>query len=306
MTTVCSDRVFLSAVVYILYCALPISTSCYLYPMSSFNPFQASRSSRSSSYVPRTPSSFKMPTVQDSEDNRTRLSYHTTTTAAPTESTGVIQHLTSMPITLSVVTIIYVLTAPIAALMPAPFGEGTGHFMVKQLSVNSSLLIILSMLYGMLVLAYPSTWIARYQNLVLPLCLIVVLWFKCFITYQQGLKNYCIEQAEQDGGVYNADGGAPYSTNSLLWNTAKVPIAIFVVYIFVILFPQTFTPFFQFFSGDEEPHKLILYFAIGFWTGCAAWASEASCYFQMMRSGCRPYDNIKFETVAQVIASANN
>lgn len=227
---------------------------------------------------------------------------------APSKSSAaaapLLQQFTSMPTTLMVVTIIYVLLAPVCAMLPSPYGEDTGQFLVKQLTLNSSLLIILSMLYGVMVLAFPGSWVERYQTLVLPISLIVLMWIKCYATYQQGLQNHCTEEAAASSGTYS--NGIPYMMNTLTWNTAKVPLAILAVYIFVILFPQTMTPFFQFFSGDDEPHKLIMYFAIGFWTGCAAWASEASCYFQLMRSGCRPFDSIQLQTINAVLDGKGN
>lgn len=229
-------------------------------------------------------------------------------TSAPAPSTTdepsqLYTKLKTMPIMLSVVTLIYVLITPIAALVPAPFGEDTGQFLGKQLAINSSMLVLLAMLYGMVALAYPKGWFARFQNLFLPAFLILAMWLKCFFTYQQGLKTHCTYLAEQSDGLYTP-GTQPYMLNTLMWNTSKVPIAILAVYIFVILFPPTLSPFFQFFSGDEDPHPLCQYFAIGFWTGCAAWASEASCFFQLVRSGCRPYDNISFETIATVETSS--
>lgn len=210
-----------------------------------------------------------------------------------------IQHLKTMPLLLTIVTLLYFVAAPIAALHNVPFGDNTGQFMVKQLVLNSSLLIVLSMLYGILSMAYPNSAMSKFQNVFLPTLLIFALWTKSYVTYRSGLTNHCSALAKQNSGMYSP-GSTTYVSSALLWNTSKVPIAIFAVYLFVILFPQTMSPFFQFFSGDEEPHPLIMYFAIGFWTGCAAWASEASCYFQLMRNGCRPYDNIQFETIAQV------
>lgn len=213
--------------------------------------------------------------------------------------TDVVAHIKRMPLLLTGAIVLYFLAAPITALQEAPFGENTGQFMVKQLVMNSSLLIIFSALYGMMVQALPKSGVAKYQNVLLPIVLIATMWFKSYMTYRSGLTTHCTQAAQDGSGGYQ-NGEAPYMQSTLLWNTSKVPIAILVTYLFVILFPQTMTPFFQFFSGDEDPHPLIMYFAIGFWTGCAAWASEASCYFQLVRSGCRPFDNIRFETIAAV------
>lgn len=268
-----------------------------------FSPSTSSRSSstRNSNHIT---SNFSPQTIfqqnNDPDDAPMRIA-PTTSYATPTSSEGtpLYQQFTGMPITLMVVSLIYILLAPICAMLPTPYGEDTGQFLVKQLTLNSSLLIILSLLYGVMVMAFPGSWVERYQTMLLPASLVVLMWIKCYVTYQQGLQNYCTEQAELQSGTYS--NGVPYMMNTLTWNTAKVPIAILAVYLFVILFPQTMTPFFQFFSGDEEPHKLIMYFAIGFWTGCAAWASEASCYFQLMRSGCRPFDSIQLQTINQVL-----
>jgi hypothetical protein len=212
---------------------------------------------------------------------------------------SILEQFHRMPLLLTVVIVVYFLVAPITALQPTPFGENTGQFMIKQLALNSSLLIIFSTLYGLMVLAFPKGAVSKYQNMLLPIILTFSMWFKSYMTYRSGLIAHCTNVAKESSGMYSGNT-QPYMQSTLLWNTSKVPIAILVTYVFVILFPRAFTPFFQFFSGDEEPHPLILYFAIGFWTGCAAWASEASCYFQLVRSGCRPFDNIQFETIATV------
>lgn len=224
---------------------------------------------------------------------------------AGTTSARILHNVKSMPMMLTGVSFVYFLLAPIVAMISAPFGEDTGQFLIKQITLNSCLLILLAMVYGLGTIVYPTGLLKRYQNILLPMVLVGLLWIKCFFTYQQGLSTHCTALAKQSTGAY-ATGTSPFNANSVLWNSAKVPIAIVVTYFFVILFPQAFVPFFQFFCGDEEPHPLVIYFAIGFWTGCAAWASEASCYFQMVRTGCRPFDNIQFEKIATIIDSSEN
>ena len=214
-------------------------------------------------------------------------------------ATDMVTHFKRMPLLFSATIFVYFLVAPITSLQTAPFGENTGQFMVKQLVLNSSLLVIFATLYGMMVLAFPKSGVAKYQNILLPAVLVMTMWFKTYMTYRSGLMAHCTDVAKESSGMYSGDT-QPYMQSTLLWNTSKIPLAIVVTYVFVILFPSAFTPFFQLFSGDEDPHPLIMYFAIGFWTGCAAWASEASCYFKLVRSGCRPFDNIQFETIASV------
>lgn len=210
------------------------------------------------------------------------------------------EQMRKMPTMLIFVTIVYVFIGPILMLFNAPFGQSQGQFLMQQLVINSSLLITLSVFYGIGVMAFPKSLIDRYQMLFLPALLIAAMWVKSYYTYYSGLQSYCVSQ---DAGAVDSDGNPLVQTNVLIWNTSKVPIAIFVTYIFVILFPSALTPFFQFFCGEEEPHQLVMYFAIGFWVGCAAWASEASCYFQVLRSGCSPAENIKFDSIDKVIAT---
>ena len=131
--------------------------------------------------------------------------------------------------------------------------------------------------------------LVRYQYIFLPLCLIGALWIKCYLTYKTGLTNYCNSK--------NASGMNAASTirwQVLMWNTSKVPIAIFSAYMFVLLVPWALMPFYQLFASDNI---MIFFFGIGFWTGCASWASEASCFFEIMRSGCAPAEQINFKTI---------
>lgn len=218
--------------------------------------------------------------------------------AAATDKPPLAEQMRKMPTMFLCITVVYVFIGPIMMLFNAPFGQSNGQFLAQQLVINSSLLVLLSVFYGIGVMAFPNSIIDRYQMLFLPALLIAAMWVKTYYTYYSGLRSYCVYK---DGKALDSDGNPLVQTNVLIWNTSKVPIAIFVTYIFVILFPSTLTPFFQFFCGEDEPHKIVMYFAIGFWVGCAAWASEASCYFQVLRAGCAPAENIQFENINKVI-----
>ena len=178
--------------------------------------------------------------------------------------------------------------------------------MITQFTINFTLIILLSFGYGLFCVVFgkgvtdPSqstNILIKYQHLFLPILLIVILWLKNYMVYRMGIVNYCAAK--------NAEAGvraeSSYRWETLLWNTSKVPIAIFVTYLFVLLFPWTLMPFFQLF---DSAHMLVFFFGVGFWTGCASWASEASCYFEMLRYGCAPAESVSFKSIEATIEEA--
>ena len=202
-----------------------------------------------------------------------------------------------MPIMLTIAILIYFIIAPIVMLKPTSLKSGSG-FLANQMLINSSLLVTFAIVYGMLTMFFNKSIIATHQNILLPLILIMSLWIKSFLTYKNNLTYYCLE--ENGHGKYS-EGSVPYRWQEVIWNTSKMPIAIFVTYIFIVLFPQSVTPFNQFFCGEDPPHPLVIFFSIGFWTGCATWAAEASCYFSLLQNGCQPAEKVNFESIDQVI-----
>jgi hypothetical protein len=221
----------------------------------------------------------------------------TTATSADLPEEAVFLMMQQMPTMLTIAILIYFIIAPIVMLKPSTLQSGSG-FLMNQMLINSSLLVTFSVLYGMLTIFFNKSIVTTHQNIILPLVLIGGLWVKSYLTYQNSLYDYCTEV--NGNGKYN-EGNVPYKWQQILWNTSKVSISIFVTYIFIILFPQSVIPFNQFFCGEATPHPLVVFFSIGFWTGCATWAGEASCYFSLLQSGCQPADKINFESIDQVI-----
>lgn len=220
--------------------------------------------------------------------------------AAAMPKTGI----SDIPIGLTVAVLLVLVTAAVAGMSAPPFSNG-GTFMMTQLTLNFSLLILLSFGYGLFCVVFggggdptqSTNPMVKYQHLFLPIVLIVVLWLKNYMTYSSGIVNYCAAKNAKDG----VRPEASYRWDTLLWNTSKVPIAIFVTYIFILLFPWTLMPFFQLF---DSTHTLVFFFGVGFWTGCASWASEASCYFEMVRYGCAPAETVDFKSIDATIEEA--
>ena len=214
--------------------------------------------------------------------------------------------ISDIPIGLTIAVLLVLVTAAVAGMSAPPFSNG-GTFMMTQLTLNFSLLILLSFGYGLFCVVFggggdptqSTNPMVKYQHLFLPIVLIVVLWLKNYMTYSSGIVNYCAAKNAKDG----VRPEASYRWDTLLWNTSKVPIAIFVTYIFILLFPWTLMPFFQLF---DSTHTLVFFFGVGFWTGCASWASEASCYFEMMRYGCAPAETVDFKSIDATIEEAES
>lgn len=219
-----------------------------------------------------------------------------------TDAVDLVPQFQTMPTLFLIVVIIYFVIAPILMLR-LPALDNSSVFLQTQMWINCSLIVSFSVVYGILTLAFPKEFVTKYRNFILPLFLIVAMWLKEYFTYKNSLGPFCAVKTQN--GTYNADT-SPYNIGVLMWNTSKVPIAIFVTYVFVVLFPQTVVPFNEFFCGEEVPHPLVEFFSIGFWIGCATWPSEASCYFEIIRDGCQPVDNINFESINQEIKDYNN
>lgn len=209
-----------------------------------------------------------------------------------------------IPIGLTVAVLVVLVIAAAAGMSAPPFSNG-GTFMMTQITLNFSLLILLSFGYGLFCVVFggggdptkSTNPMVKYQHLFLPIILIVIMWLKNYMTYSSGIVNYCAAKNAKDG----LRPEASYRWDTLLWNTSKVPIAIFVTYIFILLFPWTLMPFFQLFGST---HTLVFFFGVGFWTGCASWASEASCYFELMRYGCAPSETVDFKSIDATIEEA--
>ena len=211
----------------------------------------------------------------------------------------------NVPIGLVVCIFIILIFCAIAGLKSPPFSNG-GKFMITQFTINFTLIILLSFGYGLFCIVFgkgvtdPSqstNILIKYQHLFLPIILIVVIWLKNYMVYRMGIVNYCAAKNAASG----VRAESSYRWETLLWNTSKVPIAIFVTYLFVLLCPWTLMPFFQLF---DSAHMLVFFFGVGFWAGCASWASEASCYFEMMRYGCAPAENVNFKSIEATIEEA--
>ena len=219
------------------------------------------------------------------------------------EPMDLIPQFQSMPTLFLIVVIFYFVLAPILMLR-MPELEDSGHFLQTQMWMNCSLVVTFSVIYGILTLGFPDTFITKYRNFLLPVVLIVLMWLKGYFVYQNSLVTFCEDKEGIKAGTKN--DGSIYNINVLIWNTSKVPIAIFVTYIFIVLFPQTVVPFNEFFCGEEVPHPLVEFFSIGFWIGCATWPSEASCYFEAIRDGCEPAGTIQFERINDEVKQYND
>ena len=161
-------------------------------------------------------------------------------------------------------------------------------FLLNQQAVNICFLIVLSFFYGMATYRLPDTNAFRsYQTLFLPVLLIAMVWLKSYVIYSSNLYLYC-------GGTQDGQDEAPYRWRALLWNTSKPCIAVLVTYLFITLFPWTLTPFFELFNSA---HPLVYFVGVGFWTGAATWAAEASTFFELQRTGCSPSKEIQFAEV---------
>lgn len=231
--------------------------------------------------------------LQDSSPSSTDVHTIASDNSDPNQQNTFISSMQKIPIMLTIALMFYFFLGPILMLKPTTLESGSG-FLANQMFINSSLMVTFSVIYGMMCQFFPDGIVTKYQNILLPIVLIVCMWLKGIFTYRSNLITYC--KVKYDGGEYT-DSNLPYRSDMLIWNTSKIPIAIFVTYVFIILFPQSVIPFNQFFCGENTPHPLVVFFSIGFWTGCSTWAAEASCYFSVLRDGCQPADKVDFVSI---------
>jgi len=166
---------------------------------------------------------------------------------------------------------------------------GTASFLKNQMILNFLLAVILSFMYGIICLVVPPEHaLNKYQGVILPILLIGSLWFRAYFTYVGNMQMFCRQNVTETDQTLSTKS---YRPQILLWNTSKIAIAIFVVYIFVTLCSWTLTPFFELFGSA---HPLIYFFGVGFWVGCSTWAAETSGFFAIQRDGCVPLEDVSF------------
>ena len=191
------------------------------------------------------------------------------------------------PISVMCVALVALLLCAIFGLRVYSFSSPI--FLVNQQAVNMCFLMVMSFFYGMVTFRLPETNTFRvYQGLFLPVLLIVSIWLKTYVIYSSNLYVYCTSKG-------NTKDAVPFRWRALMWNTAKPCIAVLVTYLFITMCPFTLTPFFELFNSA---HPLVYFVAVGFWTGCSTWGAEASSYFELQRTGCKPSTNIVFAEVA--------
>ena len=171
-------------------------------------------------------------------------------------------------------------------------------FVGNQMMMNFFLLIVVSSMYGLMTLVLSKeNPINAYRGVMLPVVLVGTMWFKSYFGYAGMLTMHCTELAgPQDPNSVKS----VYRPSILAWNTAKIAIAILVTFLFTSLFSWTITPFYELFGS---PHPMVYFFAIGFWTGCATWAAETSCYFGLRKDGCVPLERISSADLKAAIKS---
>jgi hypothetical protein len=168
-------------------------------------------------------------------------------------------------------------------------------FLLVQNVINFCLILILCFFYGILTEQVPGDNVfKKYLHLILPTMLIVVIWLKGLIMYSANLQVACASPSIQ--------AKIPYNFRLVVWNTSKAAIAIFVVYIFVSMFPSFQIPFYELFDSD---HPIITYLAIATWVGCATFPAETSCYFNLSSNACIPSQKIVFTNLSDQISSTS-
>lgn len=157
-------------------------------------------------------------------------------------------------------------------------------FLVVQIMLNFCLILILCFFYGMLTLVIPGEhFTKKYLHLLLPSLLILIVWIKDLLIYCANLQSACSSPGIQSK--------VPYRFSVVLWNTSKLAIAIFLVYMVVNLFPSFQLPFYELYDSD---HPIITYLALAFWLAFATLPAETSCYFNLSSSACLPSEKIVF------------
>jgi hypothetical protein len=199
--------------------------------------------------------------------------------------------LKSIPMSLACTLLVFIFLAAYYGLSMPAFGSSS--FLGTQMMVNFLMSVIISVVYGVICLFLPETHaLNKFQNAILPIFLIGFLWFKAYFTYAGNLKQYCIRNASSD--IDQSQMQTPYRPKVLIWNTSKIAIAAFIVYIFISMCSWTLTPFFEMFGSA---HPLVFFFAVGFWIGCSTWAAETSCFFAIQKDGCIPLEKVSFADI---------
>lgn len=213
--------------------------------------------------------------------------------STPKSGTDVVNIFRDIPMGLLVVMFMILCICAIVGLQAPAFGNPS--FLVNQMVLNFSLIIILSFFYGIITLITSESHpLNKYQNLFLPIIIIGVIWFKSYFTYSNNLNQFCKTKnigADSDPNTYKQ----MYRPAILAWNTSKSAIAILATYLFISLFSWTMTPFFELFNSS---HPLIFFFGVGFWLGCSTWAAEASTYFELQQNGCIPQEKVSFTNLS--------
>ena len=181
--------------------------------------------------------------------------------------------------------------------MTTPPQFGTASFLKNQMITNFLLAVIISFIYGFVGLILPSDhFFNKFQGIILPILLICMLWGRAYFTYTANMQNFCRPNMPITDQTQST---RTYRPKILVWNTSKLAIAIFVVYIFVSLFSWTLTPFFELFGSA---HPLIYFFGLGFWIGCSTWAAETSAFFAIQSKGCQPLEDVSFADLDATIS----
>ena len=235
--------------------------------------------------------------MQDSIDDNT-----TNDTNIDTNKTGddVVSIIKDIPIGLLIVMFVILCICAIVGLAAPAFGNPS--FLVNQMVLNFTLIIILSFFYGIICIILPETnALNKYQNLFFPIIIIGAIWLKSYLTYANNLNQLCKTKnigVDDDPNTYKR----LYRPAVLVWNTSKSAIAIFATYLFVSLCSWTLTPFFELFNSS---HRLIFFFGVGFWLGCATWPAESSTYFELQQKGCIPQEKVSFKNLSSSLKTEN-
>jgi hypothetical protein len=207
--------------------------------------------------------------------------------------------LQTLPMSLLGTMLVVICLCAYVGLGSPPFHNPS--FLVNQMALNFLLLITFSFVYGIVCLAVGAeNPLQKYQNVFLPLCLIGLMWLKSYMIYSANLSSYCKNKAIGDDPLRAiTDMSTLYRPAVLAWNSAKIAVAILVTYLFISLFSWTFTPFYEMFN---TANPMVFFFAVGFWTGGATWAAEASAYFQLQKNGCVPQQKVSFASLRSSVA----
>lgn len=198
-----------------------------------------------------------------------------------------------IPISVYIFMIITLVVFIITAMIPQNLSSS--FFAINQMLQNSSLITIFCFFAGLF--QDQNAFFKKYMHLLLPAVIILVLWIKAMVVYGEGLMTLCSSPTDK-----RAKSSYPFRFDSLLWNTSKMAIAIFITYMVVNFFAFFQTPFYEFFDSNEI---IISYLAVGVWIGAATWPAETSCYFNLMTSACLPSETIQFTDIGESLATSS-